>query len=53
MLNGNRLGSATLMELTEIQNNYNIIKFMAENGIPTLLEAAQRLGQVAAERKKE
>lgn len=53
MLDGNRLGNATLMELTEIQNSYNIIKFMAENGIPTFLEAAQRLGQVAAERNKQ
>lgn len=53
MLSGNRLGSATLMEFTEIQNSYNIIKFMAENGIPTFLAAAERLGQVAAERKKE
>jgi hypothetical protein len=52
MLNGNNLGRATLMELAEIQNSYNIIKFMAENGISTFLDAAERLGQVAAERKK-
>ena len=48
MLHGNDLGSLTLMELSEIQNSYNIIKFMAENGISTFLDAAERLGQVAA-----
>ena len=51
MLNGNSLGRLTLMELPEIQNSYNIIKFMAENGISTFLDAAERLGQVAMERK--
>jgi hypothetical protein len=52
MLKGNDLGRLTLMELAEIQNSYNIIKFMAENGVPTFLNAAERLGQVAAEFKK-
>jgi hypothetical protein len=51
MLSGNKLGSMTLIELTEIQNSYNIIKFMAENGIPTFLQAAEKLGQVAANRQ--
>ncbi|MEP6534298.1 MAG: hypothetical protein ABJF23_03200 [Bryobacteraceae bacterium] len=51
MLNANNLGRATLIELAEVQNSYNIIKFMAENGISTFLDAAERLGQVAAERK--
>ena len=51
MLSGNKLGSMTLIELTEVQNSYNIIKFMAENGIPTFLQAAEKLGQVAADRQ--
>jgi hypothetical protein len=52
MLSGNKLGNLTLMKLTEIQNSYNITEFMAENGIPTFLQAAEKLGQVAANRRK-
>ena len=52
MFSGNNLGTMTLMELTEIQNSYNVIKFMAENGIPTFVQAAEKLGKIAAERRK-
>jgi len=52
MLKGNSLGNMTLMDLTEIQNAYNIIKFLAENGMPTFVQAAEKLGEVAAICKK-
>ncbi len=51
MLNGNNLGTMTLMELTENQNSYNVIKSMAENGILTFVQAAEKLGKVAAARQ--
>jgi hypothetical protein len=51
-LNGNQLGTMPLMPLTEIQNSYNIIKALAENGVPTFVQAAARLGQVAAAVRK-
>jgi hypothetical protein len=51
-LNGNQLGALTLMPFTEIQNIYNVIKALAENGIPAFVQAAERLGQVAAAVRK-
>jgi hypothetical protein len=52
LLKNNQLGIVTMMRPTEIQNSYNIIKYLAENGFPDFVNAAERLGQVAAEQRQ-
>ena len=50
-LKGNKLGQMTLMPSPEIQGAYNVIKALAEGGIPTFVAAAERLGQAASKGK--
>lgn len=50
-LKGNKLGQMTLLPSPEIQGAYNVIKALAEDGIPKFVAAAERLGQAASKGK--
>jgi hypothetical protein len=52
-LRGNDLGVLTLMSTPELQNSYSTLKDLTEVGFPTVIAAAERLGEIAAQRRRD
>jgi hypothetical protein len=52
-LRGKNLGLLTLMSTPELQNSHSTLMALTEVGFPTVIAAAERLGEIAAQRRRD